>query len=627
MRRKTRDFGRLKLVAAFLFISVFVPNIINAINSSATDNLGQFEAGETGIKLCATIDDGFEDSLRFYVSNDQGFASDIIVDKDTCRTIKTEAATYTIRQYVPQEYVLESVAGGTVNADNTPFIATSEGQYSVIYNNTYTAKKYLHSFGATTTTIAGEGGQGGGGEDPCESNLLYRHIECLAKTRNVVDTNMNLADAINVDDPNSMGVNIYSESRNAEYPVYYYRGANLNQHVIWENKCWNLRRTTTTGGVKMEYQYEAREVNGALTCEHDDWNGDLNTVFYHEDYSEKVDWDKTSFQYFDSSWSSASNAGYMYGANYDWDYMIASVNNTPSTFSFSNDVTYENGVHTLAGDIVTGTLTDANVIHAVEADHHYFCLDGSTSCSSVAYYSSINPDPDRPVISYYLFTDTANVETAKAAMFTNTYNSQAKQNIDNWFAEYFSDKLDKVEDTPYCNDRATIAGSMHSKDTSTYELIVPDPDDMFNFPNYGSTYFTGAQNFEDFMPNNYRPNLNCDNTRDTFTVSSTIGNGALTYPVAITTQAEQVLSGTDFVNSVGGSAYVDDPVQLDTTTMTPLMVTEADWNSEGGGVYLAAGSHMTTAQQTTNYFPMLSLKYGAEIVSGTGSLSDPYIVQ
>ena len=102
MRRKTRDFGRLKLVAAFLFISVFVPNIINAINSSATDNLGQFEAGETGIKLCATIDDGLEDSLRFSVSNDQGFASDVIVDKDTCRTIKTEAATYTIRQYISQ---------------------------------------------------------------------------------------------------------------------------------------------------------------------------------------------------------------------------------------------------------------------------------------------------------------------------------------------------------------------------------------------------------------------------------------------------------------------------------------------------------------------------------------------
>ena len=150
MRRNKRDFGRLILIAIFLFVAVLLPNLINAI-SRAAGTLGTFAAGETGIKLCATISGGNEDALRFNVTNNQGFQADVVVPADTCKNIHTEAATYHVRQYVSQEYAIDSVSGGTISADDTDFVATASGQYSIVYANSYSQKPYLHNFGYTSS--------------------------------------------------------------------------------------------------------------------------------------------------------------------------------------------------------------------------------------------------------------------------------------------------------------------------------------------------------------------------------------------------------------------------------------------------------------------------------------------
>lgn len=50
------------------------------------------------------------------------------------------------------------------------------------------------------------------------------------------------------------GTGIYRllETKNDEFPVYYYRG-NVNNKVIFNNICWNIVRTTGTRGVKLLY--------------------------------------------------------------------------------------------------------------------------------------------------------------------------------------------------------------------------------------------------------------------------------------------------------------------------------------------------------------------------------------
>ena len=58
--------------------------------------------------------------------------------------------------------------------------------------------------------------------------------------------------------------------------------------------------------------------------------------------------------------------------------------------------------------------------------------------------------------------------------------------------------------------------------------------------------------------------------------------------------------------------------------MSPLMISDTDWNSLGGGVYMDPGE---TAQQSGWYYPVVSLKYGATISAGDGSLANPYVIE
>lgn len=49
------------------------------------------------------------------------------------------------------------------------------------------------------------------------------------------------------------GVYEYSSTKENDYPVYYYRGSVTNNHVRFANQCWQIVRTTETGGVKLIY--------------------------------------------------------------------------------------------------------------------------------------------------------------------------------------------------------------------------------------------------------------------------------------------------------------------------------------------------------------------------------------
>ena len=62
------------------------------------------------------------------------------------------------------------------------------------------------------------------------------------------------------------GVYMNFESKDEEFPVYYYRGA-VNNSLIYANHCWQIVRTTETGGLKIVYDGEVK--NGQCTDDHD----------------------------------------------------------------------------------------------------------------------------------------------------------------------------------------------------------------------------------------------------------------------------------------------------------------------------------------------------------------------
>ena len=106
----------------------------------------------------------------------------------------------------------------------------------------------------------------------------------------------------------------------------------------------------------------------------------------------------------------------------------------------------------------------------------------------------------------------------------NTNNSTIKTKIDNWFAGTSLKNDSNVVDNIFCNDRNTNA-IWKSRPNSTM---------------YFNAYYRN---------DNSSPSLKCENNQDSFTTSTSIGNGKLTYPVGLITIDEVIFAGGKSITS------------------------------------------------------------------------------
>ena len=663
MRRNKRDFGRLMLIAIFLFVAVLLPNLINAI-SRAAGTLGTFAAGETGIKLCATISGGNEDALRFNVTNNQGFQADVVVPTDTCKNIHTEAATYHVRQYVSQEYAIDSVSGGTISADDTDFVATASGQYSIVYANTYSQKPYLHNFGYTSSATASSavevtfdanGGTGTmnpqsfglnsqqtltvnaftrvgynfdgwntkadgtgtsyadeqaltfatGGELKLyaqwqEHATLYNTITSLQN--NGVDTTVDFTTAATTAIGNGNGLNIRSGTENDTYPVYYFRGQVSNNNVIWANECWKVVRTTDGGGTKMIYNGVPTDDNGAKKCLATNEETQVREI---------VDGVKKGIKFNEDS-TSPADVGYMFGVRLTQTWQSAG----NRTYIFANNVTLQNdGSYKLsdtAGDYISGTWANKRLESATR--YHYFCTDGASVCDSTKI-GYIYEYANESAMSYLSIGGYADIEAAKQAMFTNSTDSKAKTMIDAWFeSENLDDSEDDLEDTIFCNDRSFYSGGLKSKDSDA--TPSGETNKYSYFGSYGRNAVKNAQN-------NYEPSLDCSSKNDSFTKTETATtNGALTYKTGLITLDELTLAGSGYIDSNTISYLTYGGINQWSASPNRYGPT-----SRGASViYKAIGGIVTDA---LGLRPMVSLKNSMKILDNgaDGTTTNPYIVE
>jgi hypothetical protein len=186
----------------------------------------------------------------------------------------------------------------------------------------------------------------------------------------------------------------------------------------------------------------------------------------------------------------------------------------------------------------------------------------------------------------------------------NTNNSTIKTVIDNWYKNNLADYTSKLEDTVWCNDRSidTVSG-------------------------YGTGLGYGtnrtAYNVWYRLEKNKSPSLSCTNVNDRFTVSTSNGNGALTYPVALLTADEIVYAGGVY----------------NTNNKTCYLYTNKDWHSLSPAVFNGYNSiewYVDSDGYPYSYFPVynsfgvrpaVSLSSSTFIFSGDGTSNSPYIVE
>ena len=290
---------------------------------------------------------------------------------------------------------------------------------------------------------------------------------------------------------------------------------------------------------------------------------------------------------FNTSANSPAYVGYMYG-----DVYISNSGAAASGAYFGSSFTYDGTNYTLVDPVTTKNNT-----------HHYTCnlTTAGGTCATIRYYYKD--------IYYVNLTGGDSIERAMEKMQTNTNNSNAKTQIDSWYASNMTGVTSKLEDTIWCNDRSVGDGNNNG--------WIANGGDLYTFLYYGAYQRSNYASYTSTVKN--RPSLACANKNDAFTVSNGNGNQKLTYPVAMLTGDEIVLAGglagsrSQFYLNNGSTYY---------WSLSPGYFTE---NAREISVFYGdIGSYDNFGVLNIGLRPSVSLKPGTPVVSGDGTTNNPY---
>ena len=269
--------------------------------------------------------------------------------------------------------------------------------------------------------------------------------------------------------------------------VYFNQCAD-KRNIIFGGFCWQMIRTTETGGIKMIYNGEA--VNGK--CE--------GTRGAHKGIVQI------------NNTNQVLNSSYLYGSSFTYDINTNEFTLVDTISATWSDSTYED----LIGKFTCKSTSDiCTILYNVNGYYSDTTAYASSYIIDDVGYSligksSFNSNSSSPAMVGYMFnrvTDTGNgIDDLISATDVNNYNSSIKGIIDNWYAQNLSSKTYMLEDTVYCNDRSL---------------------DEFSNLDFGDFLFRGM---------NTNGVMDCVNITDQFAVSN--NSAKLTYPVAIFTVGE-----------------------------------------------------------------------------------------
>ena len=416
-----------------------------------------------------------------------------------------------------------------------------------------------------------------GYDDGNVTNTLFHKIKSSANKYTRIDfSKQSSADG-------TKGIYTTTNTEN-NVPVYYYRGAVDNNHVLFANFCWRIVRTTETGGVKLIY--DGKPSNGQ--CNNTKEATTIGNI------------------QFNTSSNSPAYVGYMYNTAHTVS--NKDITTLSGNIVFGNDATYDVSTkkYTLKD---TKTLTNPsnwNTEYSNYTDrYHYTCFSSSTTCQSV-YYIHIIYSKDKYAY-YFTLTNGKKPKDLLNDMFEGNINvkeSNAKVKIDAWYKTNMTSYTSKLEDTGFCNDRtySNFNSSGWNKDYSNYDKWL---------------YFSSMPRLS-----NRKFSLVCPRQLDKFSVSTNNGNGVLTYPVGMIT-AEEIAYAGAVIWQTNTSYYLYNGVH--NWSFSP-------YHFYGWGAhefFLASdgyfgGDYVTAAWGVR---PTISLKSGTVLSSGNGTSTSPYIVE
>ena len=296
---------------------------------------------------------------------------------------------------------------------------------------------------------------------------------------------------------------------------------------------------------------------------------------------------------FNANYRSPAMVGYMFNKVYN--YKIKSLRTTE--YKYGSGFTYDTNTNTYT---LSGTTQDLTTLSGSNmANTHYTCWNDTGTCSNISYVYHTNS-----TTGFYIeISEGKDITDAINEMLSsddvNRYNSSIKGIIDAWYAQNLSSKTNMLEDTVYCNARNIL-----NQETNGWN------------PDGGSTSIT-----MDFKNHNGTNDLSCSNITDQFAVSN--NKAKLTYPVALATHEELYT-----LTNNNDSTYYNDFTKTGAEWWSLSPYCFGDYVAHLQEVYTDGRLRFNNlVSNASGSRPTVSLINSAIISSGTGSETDPWIIE
>lgn len=272
-------------------------------------------------------------------------------------------------------------------------------------------------------------------------------------------------------------------------------------NVIFAGYCWEMIRTTDTGGVKLTYN--GVPVDGKCTATGADQQigtSKLNTSGNSPAYEGYMIPESSKIKKYTAA---SAVSGSLYGTGVTWDGTNYTLTNTSTSYN---------------------------------STHHYTCANTTGVCSTVRYYYYY--------ICYITLSGGEIIEPVLTNMLNssdvNYSNSVLKTYLETWYQNNMTTYASKLEDTIFCNDRTLTNLSLAGWN-----------------PNGGGTY-----TYLKFKSLSIQNDLSCETVTDQFSTQNP--SAPLTYPVGLMTTTESNLLNNKNLRKTGNvywlfspSAYTD----------------------------------------------------------------------
>ena len=366
--------------------------------------------------------------------------------------------------------------------------------------------------------------------------------------------------------------------------TYYYRGSIASNYVKFGGYYWRVIRVNGDGTVRLIYDGKNPHANNETSSDRQigtqAFNSYINDNTYvgymyanPDDFIE-TNSEKTTFNYRGLS----STAKYYFSKTYVLD---------------KNSRSYK-----LSGNIIQGIIAPDKIGY-----YTCFSTDKNATCQRLFYTKKYNNSTEMTVGGVGFGT------TSKEQSQSKDVNSTIKTYLDKWYQNNLNNYTEKLsKDTIFCNNRSISnkQSGIYTNEGFGMHPTIYGYERYYNYANQGKL----------------GPTLSCPKN-DSFSISTTKGNGKLTYPVGLITMDEVNMAGG--VNGSANKLYYLYSGN-DYWTISPSIFN--DW-FVAREVYVSSSGKFehSDALNSLGVRPVINIDPSKIEFSGNGTMFDPYVIE